>query len=71
MQNDKNINNEFLALVYGPPAYELNKNEIYAYLDRISHLLKFTNLLSINELEQLRQYYMSYSTLIEKKQYTY
>jgi hypothetical protein len=56
MQNDKNINNEFLALVYGPPAYELTLSEIKEYIKRIDVLLTMDKSFTAAEINQLNKY---------------
>lgn len=56
MQNDKNIKNEFLALVYGPPAYELTLDEIKEYIKRIDVLLNLEKSFTPSEINQLNKY---------------
>lgn len=70
MQNDKNINNEneFLKLVYGPPAYfnKLCILELRAEADKITTLLYIQNDLSADEIAQLVGYQSAYMLRIRQ-----
>jgi len=70
MQNDKNINNEFLALVYGPPAYELTLSEIKEYIKRIDVLLTMDKSFTAAEINQLNTYADKYFFMSQKLLWT-
>lgn len=73
MQNDKNIN-EFLALVYAPPAYfnKMSIAELRTDANRVQILLLTCNNITSAEREQLHAYYMTYANRIKllNKQYS-
>lgn len=76
MQNDKNINteNEFLKLVYGPPAYfnKMTIQELRAEVKTIQSLIFECMTLSNNDMTQLKKYIDIYLNKIEtlNKQYS-
>lgn len=61
MQNDKNIN-EFLKLVYGPPAYfnKMTISELRDDVQNITNILNICNDFSREEIAQLIGYQSAY-----------
>jgi hypothetical protein len=76
MQNDKNINNEneFLKLVYGPPAYfnKMTIQELRADVQTINTILETCQDFSREEIAQLIGYQSAYMLRIRllNKQYS-